>query len=911
MPNEAAKAEWTPERWRQVREILATLIETPAEERERFLARSCGPDTSLRLQVEELLQAHQATEAQDLDRPALSYGPGIAAMRAFGRLDGQLIGAYRVEAEIAHGGMGTVYRAVRADEAYKKRVAIKLVDRSVLSRRSAELFRHERQILANLEHPNIARLLDGGTREDGSPYLVMEYVEGETITKYCDAHCLSIEDRLKLFKKICSAAHFAHQNLIIHRDLKPANILVTSEGEPKLLDFGIAKIVTDESASMTQTIGAMTPAYASPEQLCGQPVTTATDIYSLGLVLYELLTGRYAYERFTSPAQRQQAILESDPDRPSRVVFRQQFEPRDAASAEQICALRQLSPERLAKRLEGDLESIVAKAIRKEPEQRYSSVAQFSEDISRHLQGKPVIAHQSTLAYRGRKFVRRHRFGVATAALVFVLIATGLILIVRAERQARAQQALAERRFNDVRKLANSLIFEVHDSIQSLPGATAAKKLIAQRAQEYLDSLAAESRSDPALLRELAAAYRRLAGAMGDVLDANTGESAGALRNYRLAAELREAVVALTPSSVDARRELAQSYLDLGHMIADTSEKAKAPDYLEKALRILEPLAATNPQDRKVQYELAKALERKAGSLAEEGKLEEARANYERSLPIYQALMDEDPKNEDYRTEVSFSHKHLGGLLATEHQREKLVEGFQHYRAALALDEELLKADPQNARKRYAITFTYSDMGYITGNLGDIDGALGYYRKAFEIRSALAKEDPQDTRARSGLGNTYEYMSWLLAKKGRLKEALEDQKQAFQIRKTLSETDPANDSKRFRAAISEAKLGEAYVTLAFDVHKTSQQRSNLCQQAESYLQHAIPELAKHKGELVRSEAGFMEEAQKASERCSARATPRSAGMRTRSSFPRTPTLTRFSAAWRRVLRAGEGRRNVD
>jgi len=867
MANEAARAEWTPERWRQAREILATLIETPAQDREGFLSRSCADDGSLRRQVEELLQAHIATEANGLDRPALSSGLGMAAMRAFARLDGQLIGAYRVEAEIAHGGMGTVYLAVRADEAFEKRVAIKVVDRGVLSPRSAELFRHERQILASLEHSNIARLLDGGTREDGSPYLVMEYVEGETITKYCDAHRLSIEERLKRFQKICSAVHFAHQNLVIHRDIKPANILVTAEGEPKLLDFGIAKIVNDGAAAMTHTLGAMTPAYASPEQLCGLPVTTATDIYSLGLVLYELLTGHYAYARFTSPAQRQQAILESDPERPSRAVLQQSVDWSVPIGAEQVSALHQLSKERLSKRLEGDLESIVAKSIRKEPEQRYSSVVQFSEDISRHLQGKPVVAHESTLVYRGRKFVRRHKFGVATAGLVVALVVTGLVFIVRAERQARAQQALAERRFHEVRKLANSLIFEVHDSIQGLPGATAAKKLIAQRAQEYLDSLAGESKSDPALLAELAAAYRRLASAMGDVLDANTGESAGALHNYQRAAELREAVVRLMPSNVDAQRQLAQSYLDLGHMIADTSEKAKAPEYVEKALRILEPLAAASPQDPKVQYELAKALERKAGSLAEAGNLPEARANYERSLPIYQGLMDADPKNEDYRTEVSFSHKHLGGLLATEHQREKLMEGLQHYRAALVLDEELLKSDPQNARKRYAITFTYSDMGYITGNLGDIDGALNYYRKAFDIRSALAKEDPQDTRARSGLSNTYEYMSWLLTKKGWLKEALEDQKQAFQIRKTLSEADSANDSKRLRAAMSEAKLGEAYVTLAFDAHNSSLARSSLCLQADSYLQHALPELTKHSNELVRSEAGFIGEVQQARERC--------------------------------------------
>src|SRR5579884_1757390 len=341
MPGEAARPEWTPEAWRHARELLATLIELPEEERGRFLDSSCGDDLVLRRQLEELLQAHEATSAVDLDRPDFVDGFEVGPFRVAHALIGRRIGAYRIEAEIAHGGMGTVYRAVRADDTYQKRVAIKLVDRAMLSRRSTELFRHERQILANLEHPNIARLLDGGTHEDGSPYLVMEFVEGETITRYCDTHRLSIEQRLALFQKICSAVHFAHQNLVIHRDIKPANILVMREGEPKLLDFGIAKMIGSDAE--TQTMGAMTPAYASPEQLRGELVTTASDIYSLGLVLYELLTGRYAYERFTSPARRQEAILYEDPERPSEVVKRASSDPTQLS----IGSLRQLTIDKL------------------------------------------------------------------------------------------------------------------------------------------------------------------------------------------------------------------------------------------------------------------------------------------------------------------------------------------------------------------------------------------------------------------------------------------------------------------------------------------------------------------------------------------------------------------------------------
>ncbi|HVH89244.1 MAG TPA: protein kinase [Terriglobales bacterium] len=866
MPNEAARAQWTPEGWRHLRELLATLIDTPPEGRPAFLADACGDDIALRMQLEDLLRAHEATGAAGLDHSPLTSVP-LASARAFESVVGRRIGAYRIESEIAHGGMGTVYRAIRADHAYEKCVAIKLVDRAVLSRRSAELFRHERQILAKLEHPNIARLLDGGTHDDGSPYLVMEFVEGEPIARYCDVHRLAIEERLKLFQKICSAVHFAHQNLVIHRDIKPANILVTSEGEPKLLDFGIAKIVDAGSAKTTQTFGAMTPAYASPEQLCGQGVTTSTDIYSLGLVLYELLTGRYAFERCTSPARRQQAILDGEPERPSRAVLRQSVEPDELASSEQIGALRQLPPEKLSKRLQGDLESIVAKAICREPDQRYSSVAQFSEDISRHLRGEPVIAHRSTFFYRCTKFIRRHTLGVAAAALVLALVGAGLALIIAAERRARAQEALAEQRFNDVRKLANSLIFEVHDSIQNLPGATAAKKLIAQRAQEYLDGLAAESKSDPGLLRELAAAYRRLASAMGNGFDANTGESERALQNYRRAMELREVVVALVPASVDAKRDLAQSYLDVAFVTAQSHEKDKEKGYYDKALAILEPLAAANPQDPKVQYGLAKALERQAGSFTGQGKFEEAKANYNRSLTIYQHLVDSEPQDNSYRSEVAFSHKHLGGLLATQSQRDQLKAGLDHYRAALAIDEELLKADPQNVNSRYAITFTYSDIGYILGKLGDVDTALNYYRKAFKIRSALVSADPQDTRARGGLANTYGYVAGLLSKKGKLEEALEDEKQAFRIRKTLSDNDPTNDSKQLSAMWSAASVGNAYAQLAFSSRTNHQNKVSLCQQAESCFQNSMPELLKRKREFLREDANYLEEIQQSADRC--------------------------------------------
>ena len=849
----------TPQEWQRMREILGDVLELPFEQRALYLDSVCKDDPQLRLRIDELIAAHDATSAASLDAPAFSITSADLSRATRASVIGRRIGAYRIEAEIAHGGMGTVFRAVRADDEFNKQVAIKLVGGAAFSYQVAEMFRRERQVLASLEHPNIARLLDGGTTEDGNPYLVMEYVEGEPVTEYCKSRQLSIDDRLKLFRKICFAVHYAHQNLVIHRDIKPANILVTKEGEPKLLDFGIAKVIAIDAVSATLTFGALTPAYASPEQISGEPITTATDVYSLGLVLFELLTGQQAFASARSSSLRlQRAILEREPDLPSKAVSPSALESATHLGGERI------PREKLARQLKGDLDCIVSKALRKEPVERYSSVAQFSEDVAHYLHRQPVLAHQPTLIYQTRKFLRRHRAGVLTAVLVFALLIAGVVMIVRAERTAKAQQAIAEKRFNDVRKLANSLLFEVHDSIWNLPGATGARKLILQRAQEYLDSLAKDAKSDPVLLRELANAYTRLGNVLGNGLDSNIGNSEQALRNHRKAAELREAVAAISKSNVEDQWKLAQSYMDLSLTLRNTGDRKSEKELLDKALAILEPLGASNRENPMVQYELAKAYERQGGSFAGEEKFEEAKANYERSLAIYERISASEPANANYRSEVAFAHKHLGATLAMQQQ---FRTGLEHYRAALAIDEEQLSADPKNAHKLYNITFSYSDIGYILGKTGDLAGGLSYYRKAFAIRSRLANADPQDTRAHAGLANTYQYMAGLLSEQGNLKEALEDNKQALRIRKTLSDNDPTNDLRRFEVVLTEATVGEAYAKLAFAPHTNNNQRSSLCQQAQSWFEKALPLLQEKKSSLVGSDSYDLVAAQHAADRC--------------------------------------------
>src|ERR1700683_1580685 len=376
----------------------------------------------------------------------------------------------------------------------------------------------------------------------------MEPIECQPIDHYWVQHELSIAERLNLFLQVCSAVQYAHQRLIIHRDLKPGNILVASDGTPKLLDFGIAKILDTESSTgqiePTVTVfRVLTPGYASPEQIKGEPITTASDIYSLGVVLYELLTGRCPYRLVSrSPHEMARAVCESEPEKPSTVVTRD--EPAEAggtkSTAAELSAARDASPEKLRKRLRGDLDNIVLMALRKEPQRRYASVEQFAEDIRRHLGSLPVVARTDTFGYRTSKFITRHKAGVTATIIVAAgTVLAGLAVTLHEGRIARAQQIRAERRFDDVRRLANSLIFEIHDSIETMPGATPTRKLLLERALEYLDSLAKESSGDVSLQRELAAAYLRIGSLQGSTLEASLGQSNDALASLKKAVAIR------------------------------------------------------------------------------------------------------------------------------------------------------------------------------------------------------------------------------------------------------------------------------------------------------------------------------------------------------------------------------------
>lgn len=437
------------EHWRRVEEVFYCALDRPPEEREAILDAECAGDAGLRAEVASLL-AEEAAAGRDLEILIERAAAELVVPEA-----GRRIGPYRLLREIGHGGMGVVYLAERADGAYRQQVAIKVVQGHVTGEEARRRFLGERQILARLEHPAIARLLDGGTTEEGTPYLVMEYVDGQPIDRWCRRRGLGVEARLALFLEVCDAVASAHRQLVVHRDLKPSNLLVDGAGRPRLLDFGVAKLLDDEGGRTRTSDRALTPGYASPEQVLGEPITTATDVYGLGVVLYELLAGCRAFpgRRSASAARLAEMVRSETPPRPSVAAARGESKRAAAESAATEPTAAESSPSdpppaaagertgertrdpaadprrsrRLSRRLEGELDAIVMTALRPEPERRYPSVAALADDLRRHLAGLPVGAHSERWSYLAGKWVRRHRGAVAAAALLMVSLALGIV----------------------------------------------------------------------------------------------------------------------------------------------------------------------------------------------------------------------------------------------------------------------------------------------------------------------------------------------------------------------------------------------------------------------------------------------------------------------------------------------------
>lgn len=792
----------TPERWQKVRGVYEHAASLAVTDRPSYLDTACASDSELRREVESLLSYQERAGSVFLKRPAADLRElAIAEARAPSRI-GRRIGVYQIVEEIGHGGMGEVYRGARVDGQYEKQVAVKLVRSGYDSSLILDRFRHERQILATLDHPNIARLLDGGTTGEGTPYLVMELIEGLPIDEYCEQHDLGISERLNLFTQVCSAVQYAHQRLVVHRDLKPSNILVTADGMPKLLDFGIAKILDPSAAAETTLVRPMTPEYASPEQIRGESITTASDVYSLGVVLYHLLVGRSPYRvDVRNATELARAISEIEPERPSTAVARLPLSADGPQAARTPGGDSRLPRTKLRRLLKGDLDNIVLKALRKEPDRRYASADKFEEDIRRHLQGLPVLAAPDSLPYRARKFVQRNKVGVTAAALVLLAIAGAVFVSVRQARIAEQQRRRAEKRFEDVRKLANSLIFEIHDSIETLPGATPSRKLLLNRAVEYLDHLSQDAAGDLNLQRELAWAYQRLATVQGDTTQSNLGQVSAAEESHRKAMALFEAVARANPHNVTDQLNLAMVYrmrafFDI-YMPSGSAE-------IERALAVTDPLMRSNGDDIEVKNERAEEYFILASIQDAVGDRLKAIDTFGEVLRLRREIFAIKPDYPEIRRKVARASVLLGGQ--TERFRSR-KEGISEMNEGIADYEALAQATKEPAIVRELAT-SLSRRADAELRGGNFAAAIVDFRRAKELIARPARLDPENRMLQSDIWVAEFELGRALTVSGENAEALPVLVRAFEGYKALKlEDDVGPGPGAMQAWIGEAQAG--------------------------------------------------------------------------------------------------------
>jgi eukaryotic-like serine/threonine-protein kinase len=807
------------ERYHQIKELFQAAIELEANARAEFLSEACADDVSLKAEVEHMLAASEEAESF-IEAPAYQFTEHFTTQRAIPQepTSGSFIGHYKVIREIGEGGMGAVYLAVRADDQYKKRVAIKLIKGGANNQYLRRRFLSERQILASLDHPNIAKLLDGGTTEDGSPYLVMDYIEGLPINEYCDNNKLSTLERLKLFRQICAAVYYAHQNLVIHRDIKPGNILVTADGTPRLLDFGIAKLLNPELSGQTLDMtagpmGPMTPEYASPEQVRGETLTTSSDIYSLGIVLYELLTGHRPY-KFPSrvPHAIAQIICEQEPQKPSTVINRIETNPygfsnaADVISPESVSRTREGQVEKLRRRLQGDLDNIVLMAMRKEATHRYASVEQFSEDIRRHLEGLPCIARKATFSYKAIKFIKRNKIAVAASLLVALSLLGGIVATLWQARVAHLQRVKAEQRFNDVRELANSFMFEIHDGIETLPGSTPVRQLLVNKALKYLDNLAQESSDNISLRRELATAYVKVGDIQGNPTVANLGDMEGALSSYRKALQIRESLSVETTKDLDRGLDLATSYDRVGDMLLLNHNIEETTEYYQKACKLREQLAEKEPNQAQVRFDLSLSYSNLADALTQAGNPSESLENYRKSLSIRQALLAPDPTNIKYRRSIAALYYRMAALIFDSGDK---AGGVEIGRKSLALFEGLLQENPQNSKARRELALAHNNLGDLLWYNDDLKGATEEYRIGLVMREELLKADPTNMQARRDLAVSYSNYGYTLVQAGN-PQGLEYYHINIEVMESLLAANPGNANSMRDVAITYSVCSDAY-----------------------------------------------------------------------------------------------------
>ncbi|MDZ4799253.1 MAG: protein kinase [Bryobacteraceae bacterium] len=745
--------------------IFQEALKAPRDERFTYVTTACGPDPELRGMVTALLNREQ--RSGDGEPTAMIVPPAAAPAsasppvwpgsrsRVFHSedLSGHTIGYYELLRLIGKGGMGTVYAARRADQEFNKLVAVKLVKPGMESEEILRRFKHERQVLAGLDHPNIARLLDGGT-EDGTPYLVMEYVEGTAIDVYCKTQQLPVAEKLNLFCTVCSAVQYAHQSLVVHRDIKPPNIMVSTEGVPKLLDFGIAKVLhpdfTDQPAMTMASQKPMTPEYASPEQVRGEPVTTASDVYALGLLLYELLTTVHPLRTAYELVGLHKAVLETDPERPSEML-------RHIANGPDASDTPAVDLKRLALKLHGDLDAIVMMCLRKEANRRYASVQHLIDDINRYLEGLPVKAHADSAGYRIGKFMRRHTASVVAGVTIAAALLISSTISWVFYHRANVERRRAESRFDDVRQFSTYVLFDL-DKVLDL-GITPARNALLEKATEYLGRLERDQGGDLAMEHELIRGYLKIGDSRGSLYGPNLGDREGAKRSYTKALALLEK--SKNPDAV----LLAQTEVRLADLMTQDQSPKDALGLYEKALAVLDGASARN--DLEARRALAEVLPRFAFAQIQAGMPQQALASYEKGVRVVRELMRSSGATPELRKLEARSELRLGETWA---KLGRTDDGLVAMRRAVSTYQELADAAPDSPLAQRPVATSAAVLGDVLTTAGRHAEAADAYRRALSVVELLAAADPRNAQYARDVCTFLGRLGASLAKSGQMVE---------------------------------------------------------------------------------------------------------------------------------------------